>query len=30
MSALRILDAPFEGDEYIDELLGPDDATGRP
>lgn len=28
--ALRILDAPFEGDAFIDELLGPDDAAGRP
>lgn len=28
--ALRILDAPFEGDEYIDPLLGPDDIIGHP
>lgn len=26
LHALRILDAPFEGDAYADELLGPDDA----
>ncbi len=29
MHALRILDAPFEGEEYVDDLLGPDDATGH-
>ncbi len=28
--ALRILDAPFEGDAYVDDLLGPDDAAGHP
>jgi hypothetical protein len=28
--ALRILDAPFEGDALVDELLGPDDAAGHP
>ena len=28
--ALRILDAPFEGDAYIDDLLDPDDAAGHP
>ncbi|MEY4857111.1 MAG: hypothetical protein RL409_2069 [Gemmatimonadota bacterium] len=28
--ALRILDAPFEGEQLVDELLGPDDAAGHP
>jgi hypothetical protein len=28
--ALSVLDAPFEGDAYLDELLDPDDADGQP
>ena len=28
--ALSILDAPFEGEAFIDGLLDPDDAAGRP
>ncbi len=28
--ALHLLDAPFEGDAYIDDLLDPDDTAGNP
>jgi hypothetical protein len=28
--ALHVLDAPFEGEGDIDDLLDPDDAAGRP